>query len=134
MNNAKTKAAEALFPVLAHFQAIEGRPLSSVSQMSTDGCLDKLCFDFGDLSLFVLADREDDSINLDISTSAAPHARDVSGTDLWRSFINQPFGWGWLTVNQQGYCDGVLLSFDGIVPQILLNVVASSIKVMHITN
>jgi hypothetical protein len=31
-------------------------------------------------------------------------------------------------VNQQGYLDGVLLSFGGVIPQLLITVVASSLK------
>ncbi len=38
-----------------------------------------------------------------------------------------------LIMNQQGYIDGLLIGFDGIEPQVLLNVVASSIKVSQIT-
>jgi hypothetical protein len=35
-------------------------------------------------------------------------------------------------VNQQGYCDGAMLSFDGIRPGVLLTVVASALKVSAI--
>jgi len=50
----------------------------------------------------------------------------------WKKFLGKELGWTWVAVNQQGYCDSVMLSFDGIVPTILLNVVASSIKVCTI--
>ena len=36
---------------------------------------------------------------------------------------------GSITINQQNYLDGVLLSFDDIRPDIALNVMASSIYV-----
>jgi hypothetical protein len=40
------------------------------------------------------------------------------------------FGWGWITMNQQGYCDGLLLSFGKVIfPQLVLNVMASAIEV-----
>jgi hypothetical protein len=47
---------------------------------------------------------------------------------FWDRFIGKAFGWGWVTVNQQGYCDGALLGFDGISPNISIEVMASSIK------
>jgi Family of unknown function (DUF6334) len=36
--------------------------------------------------------------------------------------------WGWITINQQDALDGILISFGGISPQVMLNVIASSIK------
>ena len=51
-----------------------------------------------------------------------------------RLFTPKTFGWGWVAIDQQGYCDGLLLSFEAIVfPEIVLNVVASSIKVGAVT-
>jgi hypothetical protein len=46
----------------------------------------------------------------------------------WRGFIGEPFGWGWITINQQDALDGILISFAGITPQLMLNVMASSIE------
>jgi len=54
---------------------------------------------------------------------------DVSHLPPWKDFVGVPFGWGWVTVNQQGYCDGMLLSLGGIFPQVVLSVIASSIKI-----
>jgi hypothetical protein len=50
----------------------------------------------------------------------------------WDRFIGKDFFWGWLTLNQQGYIDGVLLSFDGVVPEIGMNVIASRFEVLEI--
>jgi hypothetical protein len=53
---------------------------------------------------------------------------DTGHSEPWRRFIGEVFGWGWITINQQDALDGILLSFDGITPQVMLNVMASSIK------
>ncbi|MGB9468286.1 MAG: DUF6334 family protein, partial [Candidatus Acidiferrum sp.] len=52
---------------------------------------------------------------------------DASESEPWGSFIGKPFGWGWIIINQQGYCDGILLRVSGITQVMFLNVVASSI-------
>ncbi|HKT10307.1 MAG TPA: DUF6334 family protein [Terriglobia bacterium] len=136
MLTAKLKAAEALAPMLSTFHSITGKPLVSVWQCRMEGSLDRVVLDFDGASLVILADENDDSIDLTLSNESDRRSVgdvDASGLDPWRSFIGMSFGWGWVTVNQQGYCDGVLLSFGGIFPQIALNVVASSIKVAAIT-
>lgn len=51
----------------------------------------------------------------------------------WSRFIGKPFFWGWLTVNQQGFVDGVLVSFDGVLPEVGVSVVASSLETVLIT-
>ena len=127
----KIKAAEALAPVLDAFHRVSDKPLRAVSQICTQGSVEKLVFDFGNLLLVVAVDENDDSV--DISTASAASLKDVTDGSAgqfkpWRDFIGKRFGWGWLTINQQGYCDGLLLSFGGIVPQVFLNVIASSIK------
>ena len=130
MTTAKTMAAEALFPMLSVFHSISGQPLQAVWQIYTQGSLDRLVLDFAQTSLTVIADENDDSLDLKVAATTDPRslgAVDVSDLGPWQLFIGQPFGWGWLTLNQQGYCDGALLSWGGIVPQIVLNVRASSI-------
>jgi len=132
MTMAKTMAAEALSPMLSVFQSISDQPLRAVWQIQTEGSLDRLILDFGPNVFVVGADENDDSIELSIS--AAADFRNIHGVDAsdlapWKSFVGRSFGWGWVTVNQQGYCDGLLLSFGGIIPQLVLNVIASSIKV-----
>lgn len=135
MTTFKTGVAEALAPMLSAFHSISDMSLQSVWQVHTDGSLDKLVLDFGRASLVVLADENDDSIDV-VSTETADVGDvgvvDGSHLEPWSRFIGKPFGWGWVTVNQQGYCDGLLLSFGGIFPQVALNVIASSIKVSAI--
>ena len=136
MTTAKSKAAEALYPMLSAFHAISGQSLQAVWQIYTEGSLRTLVLDFGSVSLMVIADENDDSIDFRIADETDLRngvSVDVSHQEPWNSFIGTPFGWGWVTVNQQGYCDGLLLSFGGIVPQLVLNVIASSIKVGMIT-
>jgi hypothetical protein len=135
VTTAKTRAAEALYPMLSAFHSIDDRPLKGVWKIYTDGSLDKLVLEFDTVSLIVVADGNDDSI--DITATGTPDLRNTDGVDgshlePWKNFIGRPFGWGWITINQQGYCDGLLLSFGGIVPQLFLNVIASSIKVSTI--
>jgi hypothetical protein len=50
----------------------------------------------------------------------------------WQSLIARSFGGGWVTINQQGSCDGVLLSFNGMQPTIMLGVVGSSLTINRI--
>jgi hypothetical protein len=122
----------ALFPALSGFQRIGGQPLRAVWQAEADGCLNRIVFDFDSLSLTVSAVSDDDSVEFEVIDAAGADrtgGADASHLKHWRDLIGAPFGWGWVTVNQQGYCDGLLLSFDGIVPRVVLNVVASSIKI-----
>jgi len=85
--------------------------------------------DFGQISLIIEARSEDDTVEIwtDQGSTVAKTGVDAGKSKPWSGLIGKPFGWGWVTINQQGYCDGVLLSFGGITPQIFLNVVASSI-------
>jgi hypothetical protein len=41
---------------------------------------------------------------------------DASPCEPWSGLIGEPFGWGWITINQQDALDGILLSFRGITP------------------
>ena len=59
---------------------------------------------------------------------------DLSSSSFWRGFLGQPFGWGWVATNQQGYRDAVMLSFGGITPQVMFEVIASSMKMHRIGN
>ena len=125
----------ALFPVLSGFHEIGQQSLRAVWQASTAACLDRIIFDFDPLSLVVSAMQDDDSIDFNVVVAATVDRTggiDASQLPAWKDLINAPFGWGWVTVNQQGYCDGLLLSFRGIVPQVVLNVTASSILVGRI--
>jgi hypothetical protein len=85
--------------------------------------LEQVILDFGPVSLAIVAISDDDSVAVrcvkatDLNTTGLV---DASHDQCWNDFIGTSFGWGWVTVNQQGYCDGMLLSFDGIVPQLVV--------------
>jgi hypothetical protein len=134
--NVALAAGTALSPVLAGFRKIGQRPLQTVWQIQDETSLARIIFDFDQLSLIVSADANDDSVDLEFGNQTNLDKTgyvDASQLRPWKDFVGLPFGWGWITVNQQGYCDGLLLSFGNIVPQLVLNVVASSIKIGKIS-
>ena len=136
MRDPKTKAAEALSPMLSSFNRITQQRLDSVWETRNEGSLERLILMFGPTVFAITADADDDSIDFVVSESFNFHSaanNEVSQTEVWKGFIGKPFGWGWITINQQGYCDGLLLSFEGIHPELLMNVVASSIKICLIS-
>ncbi len=80
------------------------------------------------------ADSDNDTIlvecqkaNSKANSSGPSRLTSLRHQQPWRGLIGKAFGWGWLTLNQQGYCDGALLSFGDLNPRILLQVIASSI-------
>ncbi len=130
LNSPKIKAGIALRPLLEAFHVVAGQLLTSVSEFYEDRCLSGIVFTFERDTLTVAANAEDDSVELSLTNSSGRlPAHDVSDREPWVTFMREPFGWGWLTLNQQGYCDGVLLSFRGIMPQLVLTVEASSFSV-----
>jgi hypothetical protein len=132
----KTSMADALGPILARFDGINKQPLRAVWQFVLDDCLDRVILDFDSVSLVIASNPDDDTIQFWVVNKAqVEHTGgvDASQQQHWQKLIGKQFGWGWLTINQQGYSDGLLLSFGGMIPQLVLNVVASSIKVGTIT-
>lgn len=111
--------------------------LREVYELETDGCLEALALVFTTKVLTFKANEDDDTITIRSGGAKEFGARRSfrkSRSPVWKSFIGKSFGWGWITVNQQGYCDGALLSFDGLTPGVLLEVVASSIKMSTVTS
>src|SRR5438477_228958 len=108
------------FPELEAFLALdEGSPqiLQAVLQRVTDGCRDLLLFRCSGGTLRITANSEDDTVSVRLQDPQEPEPErleDVSANAPWASWIGQPLEWGWLTINQQGYADGVLLAFDGL--------------------
>jgi hypothetical protein len=136
MDEAKIKAAEALYPLLSHFHKIEDQPLQAVWQLFDSEILSRIVLVFKTVSLLVEAETDYDTVDFIVKESINEHKAgylDVSQLEPWKQFIGKPFVWGWVTINKQGYCDGLLLSFDSITPNVILNVVASEIKVGLIT-
>jgi hypothetical protein len=131
---ARSKSQEIL-ELFYTFAAKEPEALQGVYEKVVDTCRESLVLQFTNQSLFVTADPDDDTIRVHYednpSLDAGVWTRLDSG-EPWHALLGSTFGWGWVAINQQGYCDGVLLSFDGIVPTLLLSVIASSITVSRI--
>jgi hypothetical protein len=130
------KAAEALFPLLSAFHEVNGLLLKAVREEVVEELLVGLVLDFGSKALMIKADPDDDTVDFWVTSFSAQEWREgaeVSSALPWREFIGRGFGWGWVSVSQQGYLDGLVLSFGGILPQLLVTVVASSLKVLGVT-
>jgi hypothetical protein len=135
MTTVKTKIAETLFSTLSAFHDVSGLILRAVTVGRSGDSLARITFDFGTRALVLRADEEDDTVEFwsTESTLLEPSEKnDDRDVYLWKQSIGQEFGWGWVTVNQQGYLDGVMLSFGGITPQFLITAAASCLKVSHI--
>jgi hypothetical protein len=120
-----------LHGLLLEFHRINGNPLRAVWRVYTDQCLDKIILGFDQESLVVEAEPYDDTIVFHIKSNHDLNSdgwMDASHSEPWNNFIGEPFGWGWITINQQDALDGILLSFGGITPQLMLSVMASSIE------
>ena len=106
--------------------------LEEVWQRVDDGCLNLVVLKFSAGVLTFTVDADTDTVEV---RHEEAEAFDFSGliraSDLttWSSLIGQSFGWGWVTINKQGYQDGVILSFGGLQPSVLLVAAASSLRV-----
>jgi hypothetical protein len=132
MPNTKTKVAQALFPLLSEFHKVTGLPLKAVRQSLEEDLLDRIVLDFESKALIIRAYGDDDTVEFRLGNSSDPERNqgdDASQVHPWKDFLRREFGWGWVTVNQQGYLDGLLLSFGGITPQLLVTVVASELNI-----
>lgn len=131
LSTPKTKAAEALFPLLSLFHEVDGAELDAVTEFREADAATELRLQFGSRFLVIRAEAEDDTANLSIETQLSG-GDVISGRQPWSDLIGKQIGWGWVMVNQQGYLDGVLLSFGGVIPEILIAVVASALKVKRV--
>ena len=117
--------------LLLEFRGINRQVLRAAWRVYLEASLGKIVLGFDQDSLLVEAEPYDDTITIHLISNndrSTDGWIDASHSKPWSSFIGKTFGWGWITINQQGYIDGILLSFDGIWPQVMLNVMASSIK------
>ena len=109
--------------------------LHDVFEKVVDGCRDEIVLDFGDSCLRFSVDADTDSIMgrfQGTKFSAKRGYQSIISSALWRPYLEEECGWTWLAINQQGYWDTILISFDAVVPNILLNVMASSVYVFAI--
>jgi hypothetical protein len=127
----KQETAKALFPLLSVFHQVSGALPETVRQIVSEESITVLILDFGSKTLVIEGEAEDDTVAISIGTGAARGGA-INDPQPWIDLIGKPMGWGWVTVNQQGYLDGVLLSFGGVIPQLLITVVASSLKTKRI--
>jgi hypothetical protein len=127
----KLKAAEALYPLLSLFHEINGSLLDAVTRTTMDGAIDQITLQFGSRFFAISCNGTDDTIDLSIPVEFLD-VNSVSHLEPWSELIGKRFGWGWVTINQQGYLDGVLLSFDGITPTLLITAIASSLHIRRI--
>jgi hypothetical protein len=106
--------------------------LLEVYQRVQDGCRDLIVLKFSSGALTFAGDPDADTVEVRYQET---ETLDLRGLDRatalapWSSLVGRPFGWGWVATNQQGYPDGVLLSFDGLEPSVLLVAAASSLRV-----
>lgn len=117
---------------LQPFLQAQGRQLTAVLSNDT-GEGEEILLAFGADALIFRCNEDSDAIA--VSFEPIPDLEDADDltTELaWSRFIGKELSTGWLTLNQQGYTDGALLSFDGVVPEIGLNVVAAAFEVLEV--
>ncbi len=114
----------------------EDQRLAEVWRHVEDGCVDFLALKFPAAVLTFTVDADDDTVEVRGQEAETFDPSGLVRADAvapWSSWIGRSFGWGWVTVNQQGYQDGVLLSFGGLEPCVLLVAAASSLRVYTVT-
>lgn len=117
--------------VSAFLQA-QGRQLTAVLSNDT-GEGEELLLAFGGEGLVFRCNEDSDTLALSFeSLPALADADDLTAHPAWSRFIGKELSTGWLMVNQQGYTDGALLSFDGVVPEVGVNVVAAAFEVLEV--
>lgn len=125
-----------LNPQLLEFHKISERELKAVWRVYEEGCLATVILEFDQVSLLAEAQPADDTLAFKVISNEHnfPGRINAGNSVPWNEFVGMKFGWGWVVINQQDALDGILLSFDGITPQVLLTVVASSINESGIRN
>jgi len=109
--------------------------LLGVYERTEDGIRDDLVLAWQDSHLWFRADADTDTIEVGFHESRFEPTSEFHSLEAvppWIDFLGHDCGWTWCAVNQQGYFDSILISFDGIVPNVMLHVIGSSIKVFTI--
>jgi hypothetical protein len=110
--------------------------LHDVLEKVVYGCRDELILNLGDCFLQFKVDSDTDTIVgqfRPLPFRAKKGYRSIQTAKPWKKYLGKECGWTWLAWNQEGYPDGVLLSFDGIEPTVLLQTIASSIDVFTVS-
>jgi len=111
--------------------------LEAVLQRIEDGCRNLVALKFPAGMMTFAADADSDEVEVRFQETETFDPSGLARADTvapWSSLIGRPFGWGWAAVNQQGYQDGVLLSFGGLEPSVLLVAAASSLRVYSVND
>ncbi len=124
----KQRIGDVLRPVLTPFHEVDGCVLKNVWQTLVEDDLDSIQLEFDPGYLNIDVDIADDTLKLSITREHRAGSECVSQFSPWNRQIGKPFGWGWIGINQQGYLDGVALSFGSVVPELSLTVIASSLR------
>jgi len=132
MNDAQKVAGIALHDEMQPFHQAQGRQLTAVLSNDT-GEGEEILLAFGADALIFRCYEDSDTIAVTFEPIPdLEDADDLTTDPAWSRFIGKEFFCGWLMQNQQGYTDGALLSFDGVVPEIGLNVVAAAFEVLEV--
>ena len=110
--------------------------LHDVLEKMVYGCREELILDLGDCFLRFGVDDNTDTIASRFQPSpfrAKKGYRSIQSDKPWKKYVGKECGWTWLAWNQQGYLDSVLLGFEGIEPNVLLQTIASSIDVFTVS-
>ena len=132
--SAIAKTVETMNPLLLP-DRVEAYSLHDVFERVIDGCRDEIVLSFGDCFLSFKIEPDVDTIEAQFHDKKFVSKRSyhsIGHDDPWTRYLNQECGWTWLAINQQGYWDTVLISFETVVPNVLLNVMASSIHVFAV--
>jgi hypothetical protein len=116
-------------------ERIEPYCLHDVCEKVVDGRRDEIVLDFGDSFLSFVVEPDHDTVACrfhDKPFVSKRSFRRVGTESPWSQYIDKECGWTWLAVNQQGYWDTVLISFDAVIPNVALNVMASSFYVFQL--
>lgn len=118
--------------VVKAFLEAQGRQLTAVlSNDTTEG--EELLLAFGSEGLVFRCNEDSDALAISLEPlPALDDAEDLTAHPIWSRFLGKEFSTGWLMMNQHGYCDGALLSFDGVVPEVGLNVVAAAFEILEV--
>lgn len=117
---------------LQPFLQAQGRQLTAVLGNDT-GEGEEILLAFGADALIFRCNEDSDAITVTFELiPELEDADDLTTDPAWSRFIGKELSTGWLMQNQQGYADGALLSFDGVVPEVGLNVVAAAFEVLEV--
>lgn len=120
-----------LHTLLRPFHQLTGNTLRSVWHYHEEGTLAKIILKFDNQSLAIEAEPFDDTLLFEVVNTDDCRVEEWSNandSETWRMCIGKDFGWAWIAINQEDALDGLLLSFSGIMPQVFLTAVASSLR------